>query len=341
MIDWERCMEIQILRKQGMSLRDIAREMGVSVNTARKYLKQDGPPRYAARAVRPTKLDAFKDYLRSRVEAARPDWIPSTVLAREIRERGYAGGETRVRAFLRTLKPKVMEEPLIRFETGPGEQLQVDWASFAGGKLHAFVATLGYSRATYVEFVTSTRLPVLLACHANAFVFFGGVPRLVLYDNMKTVVIEREAYGRNLHRFQAGFLDYARHCGFAPKLCRPYRAKTKGKVERFIHYLRRSFHVPLIARLKAAGLTLDVTTANAEVLRWLNEVANQRCHGTTGAIPAERLLLERLHLQPLPPPYRGVPAQRIAVRQAPKVVIPAESLQHPLSVYDQLLPEVA
>jgi transposase len=334
-------MEIQILRKQGMSLRDIAREMGVSVNTARKYLKQEGPPPSATRVARPTKLDAFKDYLRSRVEAARPDWIPATVLCREIRDQGYAGGETRVRVFLRTLKPTVAPEPLIRFETEPGEQMQVDWARFAGGKLHAFVATLGYSRVAYVEFVTSTRLAVLLTCHHNAFTFFGGVPRHVLYDNMKTVVVEREAYGSRHHRFQAGFLDYARHCGFVPKLCRPYRARTKGKVERFIRYLRWSFYVPLAARLRAAGLTLDATTANTEVARWLRDVANRRRHGTTNAIPAERLSLERPHLQPLPPAHSGVPAGHLEARQTPKTVIPAESLQHPLTVYDQLLPEVA
>jgi transposase len=315
--------------------------VGVSVNTARKYVRQERPPPSPARAVRATKLDAFKEYLGARVAAARPDWIPATVLCREIRERGYAGGETRVRAFLRTLKPTVAEEPLIRFETLPGEQMQVDWASFQGGRLHAFVATLGFSRATYVEFTVSERLEVLLACHSNALIFFGGVPRQVLYDNMKTVVIAREVYGRGQHRFQPGFLDFARHCGFVPRLCRPYRAKTKGKVERFIHYLRRSFYVPLAARLKVAGLTLDAATANAEVWRWLNEVANRRRHGTTQEVPAERLILERPQLQPLPATYPGIPARQAPARTAPKVIVPVESLQHPLSVYDQLLPEVA
>ena len=101
MIDWERCMEIQILRKQGMGLRAIAREMGVSVNTVRKYLKHEGPPQYPARAVRPTKLDPFRDYLKERVAAAHPQWIPATVLWREIRGLGYGGGQSQLRAFLR------------------------------------------------------------------------------------------------------------------------------------------------------------------------------------------------------------------------------------------------
>jgi transposase len=94
---------------------------------------------------------------------------------------------------------------------------------------------------------------------------------------------------RGSHRFHSGFLDYARHYGFVIKLCRPYRAKTKGKVERFNGYLRHSFYVPLVAALKQAGLTLDAVTANIEVRRWLKDIANERIHGTTQARPAERL----------------------------------------------------
>ena len=112
-------------------------------------------------------------------------------------------------------------------------------------------------------------------------------------------------YGRGRHRFHPGFLDFARHCGFRPRLCAPYRAQTKGKVERFIRYLRYSFHVPLASRLAQEGLIVDRETANLAVKRWLREVANARIHGTTGAIPAERLVNERLHLQPIPLPYGG------------------------------------
>ena len=129
------------------------------------------------------------------------------------------------------------------------------------------------------------KVQTLVACHERAFEAFGGVPKRVLYDNMKTVVLERDSHGEGQHRYHAGFLDYARHCGFVIKLCRPYRAKTKGKVERFNGYLRRSFYVPLVSRLKQAGLQLDVVTANIEVARWLAEVANERVHGTTGAQP--------------------------------------------------------
>ncbi len=194
-----------------------------------------------------------------------------------------------------SLRPQFEPEPLVRFETAPGEQMQVDYCCLRPGKhrLSAFVAVLGYCRAAFVRFVSDERLETLLDCHEQAFAFFGGVPRKVLYDNMKTVVIERDGYGPDLHRFQPQFKDFAEHHGFQPKLCRPYRAKTKGKVERFNHYLKHSFAYPLTTRLKQAGLVLDVTTANAEVGIWLRDVANLRTHGTTGESPAELLKQER------------------------------------------------
>jgi transposase len=120
-------MEVGILRRQGLSLREIARETGMAVNTVRKYLAQDGPPRYGPRGPQSSKLDAFKPYLVARVEAARPDWIPATVLWREIKEQGFQGCDRLVSRFLRTLKPKPAVEPLVRFETEAGQQLQADW----------------------------------------------------------------------------------------------------------------------------------------------------------------------------------------------------------------------
>ncbi|OYZ87108.1 MAG: hypothetical protein B7Y07_05415 [Halothiobacillus sp. 24-54-40] len=178
----------------------------------------------------------------------------------------------------------------------------------------------------------------------------SGVPRQVLYDNMKTVVITRDASAAAQHQLHAGFLDYAKHNGFAIKLCRPYRAQTKGKVERFNGYLRRSFYVLLVARLKQAGLTLDVVTANARVRDWLDTIANVRVHGTTQAIPAERLIEEAL--QPIPAPWRGdiagarpqsaakpavptqTPPRPAAVTEHLATVLPT---QHPLAVYAELL----
>lgn len=348
MISNEVYVEIELLRKQGLSLRKIAEEVGCAVNTVRRHLESDDLPGYERRKQRSAKLSPFEGYLQERQAAARPAWIPATVLYREIAALGYGGGQSQLRAYLHQLKPTFPVEPVVRFETAPGEQMQVDWVEFRKGRnpLYAFCATLGYSRAGYVEFVTDMKVETLIECHNHAFDYWGGVPQRALYDNMKTVVLERDASGEGEHRFHAGFLDYARHCGFVIKLCRPYRAKTKGKVERFNGYLRRSFYVPLDARLKQAGLTLDAVTANTEVRRWLNEVANERIHGTTQMRPSERLLEERL--QNIPAPWRGDiraarPQSEVDVKMEDRPVIVIERIaqeapaQHPLAVYEGLL----
>src|SRR5262245_40649507 len=286
-------MEVGILRRQGRSLREIAVEMGMAVNTVRRYLAEGGPPQYGPRPAQGSKLDPFKSYLEQRVKAAQPHWIPATVLAREIREQGFTGCDRLVSRHVRMLKPVEKADPLVRFETAPGEQLQIDWIEFPREILAAFVATLGFSRASYVEYVLDERIETLIGCHIGAFEFFGGVALEALYDNMKTVVIERDAFGPGQHRFHPSLWDLAKHYNVRPRLCRPYRAKTKGKVERFNRYLRYSFHVPLVTRLRQAGLTLDRETANVEVRRWLRDVANARVHGETSWVPAEALVAER------------------------------------------------
>src|SRR6266478_5065476 len=243
MVGVEAALEIRVLHRHGKSIREIARETGVARNTVRRYLRDAEAARYKPRPLRSTKLDPFKVYVAERLGSAAPEWIPASVLLMELRERGYSGGYT---------------------------------------MLSVFVATLGWSRAAYVEFVTDERVETLIEAHENAFLAFGGTPREVLYDNMRTVVLERHGYGRGRHRFHPGFLDFARHCDFRPRLCAPYRAQTKGKVERFIRYLRHSFYVPLASRLAQEGLVVDRETANLAVTRWLREVANARVHGTTG-----------------------------------------------------------
>ena len=331
-----------------MSLRKIAEEVGCAVNTVRSHLQSETWPGYQRKKLRVTKLSAFEGYLRERQQAAHPAWIPATVLLREIKTQGYLGSHSQLRAFMNGLKPTLPVDPVVRFETAPGEQMQVDWVEFRKGKnpLYAFCATLGFSRAGFVEFVTDMKVATLIACHQHAFDAFGGIPKRILYDNMKTVVIERDACGAGAHRFHAGFLDYAHHCGFVIKLCRPYRAKTKGKVERFNGYLRRSFYVPLVAQLKQSGLSLDAVTANIEVRRWLKDIANERIHGTTQMRPAQRLQAECL--QTIPSPWRGDiraarPQSTDASAPMPRPVSVIEQItqatppQHPLAVYERLL----
>ena len=333
-------MEVRVLRRQGWSIRAIARETGLSRVTVRRYLEQPETVKgYGPRAPRPGKLDEFKGYLQSRIEAAHPGWIPATVLFREIRERGYRGGLSLLKAHLAPLKHGE-PEPIVRFETEPGEQMQADFTYVRRGRypVLAFVATLGYSRASYVQFTVGEDTRTLCACLREALMFFGGVPEHVLFDNPKTVVIERDFYGEGQHRYNRELLAVAEEFGFRPRLCRPYRAKTKGKVERFNGYLKSSFLVPLAATLKQGGLTLDHIAANAHIGPWLQSVANARIHGTTHEVPNERLQLERQRLHPLP--VTLATAEPIRVSRAAQVPPPFESVQHPLSVYQALL-EVA
>ncbi len=319
------------MARRGEPVRSIARQLGCSRNTVRRYLREAQATRYGPRSPRPCKIDAFKKYLLMRVEQARPRWIPATVLMREIQERGYDGGLTQLKQWL-ALHKKVEPEPVVRFETEPGKQMQADFTTIRRGRnpLLALVATMGYSRATFVKFTTGEDAATLCAGLREALDYFGGVPEHVLFDNTKTVVIDRDAYGEGLHRWNSELLNLAEECGFTPRLCRPYRAQTKGKVERFNGYLKGSFVVPLAATVEASGLTLDVNIANQHVRSWLDNVANARVHATTKVVPAVRLAEERAVMLP-------APALKAPPRVVQRVAMPAESLQHPLAVYDALL----
>ena len=334
-------MEIRILHHQGLSIRAIARQLGVSRNTVREYLRSDKKPVYSKRPARGSKIDPYKTYIQERIASARPDWIPATVIDREIRTRGYQGSLRLLRYYMAGLRPVPKTDPVVRFETEPGQQMQVDWGVFRRGKdpLSAFVATLGWSRYAYVEFVTNERFSTLKSCHENAFAYFQGVPKDILYDNMKTVIHTRNAYGAGIHRFHPGLWDLAKQTGFTPRLCRPYRAKTKGKVERFIRYLRYSFYVPLSSQLKQAGLTLDVDTANVEVLKWLRDVANVRIHQTTQEVPHRRWQQEVDALQA----FHVTTADVELLSHDGTLLIPHHyepvNLQHSLSVYEELFSE--
>ncbi|HFV0587670.1 TPA: IS21-like element IS100 family transposase, partial [Escherichia coli] len=241
MVTFETVMEIKILHKQGMSSRAIARELGISRNTVKRYLQaKSEPPKYTPRPAVASLLDEYRDYIRQRIADAHPYKIPATVIAREIRDQGYRGGMTILRIFIRSLSVPQEQEPAVRFETEPGRQMQVDWGTLRNGRspLHVFVAVPGYSRMLYIEFTDNMRYDTLEICHRNAFRFFGGVPREVLYDNMKTVVLQRDAYQTGQHRFHPSLWQFGKEMGFSPRLCRPFRAQTKGKVERMVQYTR-------------------------------------------------------------------------------------------------------
>ncbi len=344
MLPEESIMEIKILStRQGMSIRAIASELGISRNTVRRYLRGEGPtPVPLGRSPgRPRSLEQYEQYLTDRIEKARPHRIPATVLTREIAAMGFAGTERTVRRFVAPLYDHAREpEPLVRFETAPGHQIQMDWAEdrLNGQKIYCFVGLLGYSRTLYFEFVDSMKSDVLIACHENMLTEFGGVPNEILYDNMKTVVCSRDAYGKSKHRFQTPLLELAGRHRFIPRLCRPYRPQTKGKVERSVSYIRHSFLVPLITRLAMDDIVPDLARLNAEARLWRDGVANVRIHATTGEIPAMRLIEEREHLKALglqPPPVPRVETAETRPQRWPRV-----QLQRSPKEYDAVLAQV-
>ena len=185
----------------------------------------------------------------------------------------------------------------MRFETDPGEQAQVDWGVFSyvgeDGRKHrmwGFVMVLGWSRAIYVEFVRRADEATFIRCHLNAFDYFGGVPRRCLYDNAKVVVLGRDDDGRA--KWNDRMLDFARKVGFELRLCRPYRAQTKGKVESGVKYVKGNFW-PSVRFGDDADL-------NRQALAWCDGIANERVHGTTGRVPNAMLAIERSSLGALP-----------------------------------------
>jgi transposase len=334
-------MKIQILHQQGLSQRAIAKQLGLSRNTVRRYLraKVDNPI-YAKRAKGHSLLDPFKPFLHSRIAQAKPTHLSGEVLFREIKAEGYSGSLSLLRQYLYQYRGKPAPVPTVRFETEAGKQMQVDWGQMRGGKnpIHAFIAVLGYSRAMMVVFTDNMRYDTLERCHRLSFEYFQGIPREVWYDNMKTVVVERHAYGEGKHKLNQPFYQFAKSMGFMPKLCHTYRPQTKGKVERMVRYVRDNFFRPLNTKMQALELVLDVETANEQVMVWLDTVAHQRIHDTTKQRPAERLIDERKVLQALPP-------QLISVKPATLTTLPLTSfsalkpwpLHHDLTVYETLM----
>ena len=332
-------MEIHVLYKQGLSCRKIARELGISRNTVRKYLEQNSFEADTKTRPRQTKLEPYHQYLNARIEAAKPDWIPAPVLFREIAALGYDGGIAQLRRYIRPLKLKE-PEPTIRFETSPGVQMQIDFTTIRRGKnpLKAFVATLGYSRACFVRFYNNETIESWIDGIKEACHYFGGVPKEVLCDNAKALVVERDYYGEGQHRWGNELLDLSQVYGFKLKACKPYRAKTKGKVERFNHYLKNNFLLPLKVSLKEISLEIDVSYANAHIGAWLKDVAHQRIHGTTNATPESRLNEEEAYLLPLPVELtindKGYP---LKVPYTPVIPEVMDNFQHPISTYDEVL----
>jgi transposase len=300
MLNVEEWLLIRDLYSQGLSISEISRRTGYARETVRKYLNKKTAPEPQKHPPKPSKLDPYKPYIQEKINEG-----PYTAarLFREIKEMGYDGEMTIVKDFVRKIRPKQGVSAVLRYETKPGVQAQVDWGEVgkveADGnlkKLSCFSMVLGYSRMRYVEFTLSTDTPTLIQCHLNSFQYFGGCTQEILYDNMKQVVIKR-ALKSSDSDWNSQFEDFFKHYGFIPRLCRPYRPQTKGKIENTIGYVKRD----LVLGAKFSSLE----NLNCQALEWLKRV-NSSVHGTTHESPLERSKEENLILLDQVPPYKVV-----------------------------------
>ena len=292
MLQPEEWMTIKTLSKKGVSQREIARMLGISRNTVKKQLTEEHPPQYRRSVPCQSILDAYRDYLLARLKEY--PTLTARRLYRELQTQGYTGSYETVVIFTRKHRVKKDPQAYERFETPPGQQAQVDWGECSDKidhfgvqrKVYLFSMTLGFSRVQYIEFTLDMKMPTLMRCLLKAFRYFGGIPRELLFDNMKTVVDEH--IGDHV-RFNERFLDFANHYGFLPRATRVCYPEGKGKVERSIQYVWSSFYT---------GRKFDsLAQMNNEARDWLENVCNIRLHGTTGARPIDRLAEERTHLQ--------------------------------------------
>jgi transposase len=325
-----------LLLEAGGSRREAARRAGVGRSTLYRWLEEgllDVPletlhARYGPRPPRPSKLAPYHALIQARL--AEFPALQATRLFAECRAAGYPGGYSQLRTYVGTLRPA--PAPVVRFETAPGEQAQVDFAHcrLPWGVRYALIVVLGYSRLLWVRFYPRQDLRTLQHGLAACLDAWGGVPRHLLFDQMRSVLTrdDRLAGGGLLTNPECQ--RFAQHYGFRLRVCRPYRAQTKGKVERPIRYLRGSF---LYGRTFVSDADL-----NAQVAHWLDTVANPRVHGTTGAVPAARFLAEeQARLQPLPTrPYTALLLAPPAVPRSP-IPLPQVVVEHrPLAAYAAL-----
>jgi len=296
---------IHDLKRQGLSVSAIARQVGLDRKTVRRHLACGiEPPVYGPRPPRPRQLETYEPYLRERV-AAWPG-LSGKRLLREIRELGYTGCYSIVTDFLRTVRPP--RQPVFerRFETPAGRQAQVDFAQFSVTftdepgvvrNVWLFTLVLGHSRWLWGRFCGGQDLQTVLRCHIDAFAAMGGAPAELLYDRMKTAVIGEDAEG--VVTYNTSLVALLNHYGALPRACRPYRAKTKGKIERPYRYVRQDFFLARTFR--------DLDDLNAQFEAWRRDIANARLHATTGRVVAEHFADERPALTAHPAvPYSAV-----------------------------------
>ena len=320
--------------EQGVGKTELARRFGVSRRTVYHWIETGQLDRdldaeavkYKPRPPVARKLDPFKGIIEARLEAY--PLLSAQRLFEEIQAAGYPGGYTQVKDYVRQVRPRPPAEPIVRFETPAGFQGQVDFATFnlPWGRRYALLVVLGYSRLLWLRFYPRQTMATLIRGLESAFECFGGVPQELLFDQMRSVVLSDDRLSDGALVLNTEFLRFAAHWGFRPRACRPYRAQTKGKVERPIRYVRQSFFY--------GRSFLNDADLNAQAERWLQETANVRRHRTIGEAPQKRFERdERQRLTPLalePYPRLGT-TPKPTPTTPPRCPIEVE--RRPLSVY--------
>lgn len=284
---------IRELAAQGHSIRAIATQTGIARNTVRKYLR--GTPEAAPRPRKGSKLDPFKAQIRRWVLEDR--LYNCQTMFERLQAQGYAGGISIVKAFVQTLRPpRPKRRPVRRYETAPGEQMQIDWGEFLYEqdgqirKLFGFTAVLSYSRMRFVCFTKRCDTPSLIRGLMLACEYFEGLPRAILADRMKSVLVSMDG---STPQWNSQFSDFLAAIGVTPRVCRPYTPQTKGKVERSISVIKQSFW---------PGVRFtDLPDLNRQAQHWCDR-RNQRVHATTRARPLDRWVDESL--RPCPSGFR-------------------------------------
>jgi len=300
MINRDKRGAIVELAQHGTRKKVIARMLGISVKSVRRILAKPEWTPYTRRSAGSKVLAGFEEFLTRR--APEVDFN-AVVLHREAKGLGYTGCYEMVKLFVRPLREALRREveATLRFETAPGQQGQVDWGTSAVWlgerrvRTRFFALVLGYSRRMFARGFPNERMASLLAGHEAAFAWFGGAPHELLYDNPKTIVKDRNRETGGVE-MNATFRDFVRHYGVRPRFCHPYRARTKGKIESGIKYIKKNFLVGRRFR--------DLDDLNRQLEEWLVTVADVRVHGTTGVRPIDRFPQENLIDVRHVPPYR-------------------------------------
>ena len=284
---------IQSLDQRGVYLKDIAAELEVHPRTVKRALQRGGAPQ-PERKSRGSKLDPYK----AKVDELLGEGVwNGQVILREIQALGYEGSRTILREYIQPKRALRPGRATVRFETEPGKQLQSDWGEVVteiGGvrcKVHFIVNELGYARRFHFWCTDSADAEHTYEGMIRSLEYFGGVAREVLVDNQKSAVLQASNSGSP--RFNERFVDLAKHYRFTPRACRPYRARTKGKDERMVGYVKQNFFV----RYRSFESWVHL---NQLAEQWLREEADLRMQGTVKEIVAERFEKEKAHLQPLP-----------------------------------------